>query len=82
MGKVREESRLALSQDVLQLRADVAVLLIIVDVRVVSDKSILRANVDGIVDLPVDIPHLPGRVEQTLATIEKTVLADHITGDL
>lgn len=53
-------------QGVIQLVADVHVLVVVVDLRVVSDERVLRADVDGVVDLPVDVPHLPGRMEQTL----------------
>lgn len=53
-------------QDILELIAYVDVLVVIIDLRVMGDQSILRANVDGVVDLPVDVPHLSGRVEQTL----------------
>jgi len=53
-------------QDVLELVAEEDVLVVVVDLRVVGDEGVLRADVDGVVDLPVDVPHLPGRVEQTL----------------
>lgn len=55
-------------QRVLQLVAHKHVFLVIVDLWVVSDEGVLRANVDGVVDLPVDVSHLPGRMEQTLRT--------------
>ena len=58
--------RRAESQEVLQLIAEVRVLLIVVDVWVMSNESILGADVDRVVDLPVDVSHLPGWVEQTL----------------
>lgn len=53
-------------QGVVQLVADVHVLLVVVDLWVVSDERVLRADVDGVVNLPVDVSHLPGRMEQTL----------------
>lgn len=55
-------------QDVIQLVADVHVLLVVVDLWVVSDEGVLGADVNGVVDLPVDVSHLPGWMEQTLET--------------
>lgn len=52
--------------DVLQLVADENVFLVVVDLWVVSDEGVLRADVDGVVNLPVDVSHLPGWMEQTL----------------
>ena len=53
-------------QDVLQLTADKRVLLIVVHLWVVGDEGVLGADVDRVVDLPIDVPHFPGWVEQTL----------------
>lgn len=53
-------------QNIIQLIADVDVLLIVVHLWIVSDQGVLRADVDGVVDLPVDVSHFPSRVEQTL----------------
>lgn len=58
----------AYSQDVLQLVAHVHVLLVVVDLGVVRDQGVLGADVDGVVDLPVDVPHFASRMEQTLRT--------------
>ena len=60
-------------QGVVQLVADVRVLLVVVDLGVVSDQGVLRADVNGVIDLPVDVSHLPGRVEQTLKTKDYSV---------
>lgn len=53
-------------QDIVQLVADVHVLLVVVHLRVVGNEGILGADIDGVVNLPVDVTHLPCRVEQTL----------------
>lgn len=53
-------------QDIVQLIADEHVLLVVVDLWVVGDEGVLGADVDGVVNLPVDVSHLPGRMEQTL----------------
>ena len=57
-------------QDVLQLTADKGVLLVVVHLWVVGDERVLGADVDRVVDLPVDVPHFPGWVEQTLGRDE------------
>lgn len=54
------------SQKVLQLIADVWVLLIIVDKGIMCNQCILGANIDGIINLPVHITNFPCRMEQTL----------------
>lgn len=53
-------------QNVFELIADVDVLLIVVDLWVMSNQGVLGTNIDGVVNLPVDVSHLPGRMEQTL----------------
>lgn len=53
-------------QGVFELVADVDIFVIVVDLWVVSNQGVLRADVDGVVDLPVDVPHFPGWMEQTL----------------
>lgn len=58
-------------QNVLHLVAHVHVLLVVVDLRVVSDQGVLGADVDGVVDLPVDVPHFASRMEQTLRTTSR-----------
>lgn len=58
-------------QNVLQLVAHVHVLLVVVDLGVVSDQGVLRADVDGVVDLPVHVPHFASRMEQTLQTTSR-----------
>ena len=68
-------------QDVFQLAADKGVLLIVVHLWVVGDEGVLGADVDGVVDLPIDVPHFPGWVEQTLGETKRYGLrktkADH-----
>lgn len=54
------------SQKVLQLVADILVLLVIEDKGIMCNQSILGANVDGIINLPVHVTNFPCRVEQTL----------------
>lgn len=54
------------SQKVLQLIADILVFLIIVDKGIMGNQGILRANIDGIINLPVHITNFPCRMEQTL----------------
>lgn len=53
-------------QGVFELVADVDIFVVVVDLWVVSNQGVLRADVDGVVDLPVDVPHFPGWMEQTL----------------
>lgn len=53
-------------QDVLQLTTDINIFLVVVDLRIMGNEGILWANVDGVVDLPVDISDLPGWMEETL----------------
>lgn len=53
-------------QGVFELVADVDIFVVVVDLWVVSNQCVLRADVDGVVDLPVDVPHFPGWMEQTL----------------
>lgn len=53
-------------QKVLQLIADIWVLLIVVNEGIVCNQRILWANVDGIINLPVNITYFPCRMEQTL----------------
>lgn len=50
-------------QDILQLVADVNVLLIVIHLRVVGDQGVLRADVDGVVNLPVHISDLASWME-------------------
>lgn len=50
-------------QDILQLVADVNVLLIVIHLRVVGDQGVLRADVDGVINLPVDISDLASWME-------------------
>lgn len=53
-------------QGVVQLIADVHVFLVVVDLWVMGDEGVLRADVDGVVNLPVDVSHLPGWMEKAL----------------
>lgn len=53
-------------QDILQLTTDINIFLVVVDLRIMGNEGILWANVDGVVDLPVDISDLPGWMEETL----------------
>lgn len=53
-------------QGVFELVADVDIFVVVVDLWVVSNQGVLRADVYGVVDLPVDVPHFPGWMEQTL----------------
>lgn len=71
MGK--EWGQVFYLQDIFQLITDINVFLIVVDLRVVGDEGVLWANVDRIVDLPVDISHLPGRMEETLKTLNTDI---------
>jgi len=59
----------SVSQNILQLVADVSVFVVIVDMRIMSDERVLGADVDGVIDLPIDVPYLAGWVEQTLQTV-------------
>lgn len=54
------------SQEVVQLIADVGVLLIVVDKGIMCNQRILGANIDGIINLPVHITHFSCWMEQTL----------------
>ena len=63
----RSERRRHLSEHVVQLVPDVVVLGG-GDARVAGHQRVLAADVERVVHLPVDVPHLPRRVEQTLAT--------------
>lgn len=53
-------------QAVFELIADVDIFVVVVDLWVVSNQGVLGADVNRVVDLPVDISHLPGWMEQTL----------------
>lgn len=61
-----EEHRNVYLQGVVQLVADVHVFLVVVDLWVVGDEGVLRADVDGVVNLPVDVSHLSGWMEKAL----------------
>lgn len=78
--KSSERESRSVSQEVLQLIAEVRVLLIVVDVGVMSNESILGADVDRVVDLPVDVSHLPGRVEQTLGRGDRVTEHHQLNG--
>ena len=69
------------SQYVFELTADKGVLLIVVHLWVVGDEGVLGADVDRVVDLPVDIPHFPGWVEQTLGEATALRFTNH-KGDI
>lgn len=64
--KSRRKTEDSYLQDILQLVADVDVLLIVIHLRVVGDEGVLRADVDGVVDLPVDVSDLACWMEETL----------------
>lgn len=53
-------------QDVFQLITNINIFLVIVDLRVMGNEGVLRSDVDGVVDLPVDVSDLPGWMEETL----------------
>lgn len=53
-------------QDIVKLVANVGVLIVVVDPRVMCYESVLGADVDGVVDFPVHISDFPSWVKQTL----------------
>ena len=53
-------------QDVVQLVSKIVVLLIVGYARESWDHAVLGADVYRVVDLPVDVAHLPRRVKQAL----------------
>lgn len=59
----RKSGEVLYLQDILQLVADVDVLLIVIHLRVVGDQGVLRADVDGVVNLPVHISDLASWME-------------------
>lgn len=60
-------------QDVFQLITDINIFLVVVDLRVMGDEGVLGSDVDGVVDLPVDVSDLPGRMEETLEAPAQTL---------
>lgn len=58
-------------EEVLELVAGVLVLAVVGDARVAGDERVLRADIQIVVHLPVDVAHLPCRVEQALPEREE-----------
>ena len=50
-------------ENVVELISDVIVLRVVVDFRISGDERVLRADVEGVVDLPVDVADLASWME-------------------
>ena len=61
----KEEEKTTL-EDVVELVPRVGVLGVVGDAREAGDERVLRPDVQCVENLPVDVPHLPRRVEKAL----------------